>query len=109
MPIYVYECQSCHATEEHMQRMSDPPMTECQACGGELRKQITPAAFHLKGGGWYKDGYASSKPGGAASGDGGGSSDAGSSTNSSDGGGSSGSGSGSKSDGASKSSAGSSD
>ena len=63
MPIYVYECQDCGAEEEHIQRFSDPPLTECSACGGRLHKQVTSAAFHLKGGGWYKDGYASNKPG----------------------------------------------
>ena len=62
MPIYVYRCESCGAIEEHMQRLADPPATECGTCGGPLRKQVAAAAFHLKGGGWYKDGYASTKP-----------------------------------------------
>lgn len=61
MPIYVYGCQDCGAEEEHIQRFSDPPLTECATCGGRLHKQVTSAAFHLKGGGWYKDGYASTK------------------------------------------------
>lgn len=87
MPIYEYRCQVCGANEEHVQRFSDPPMTQCQACGGALKKQISGAAFHLKGGGWYKDGYASTKP---ASGD------AASSGASSDSGGTASSGSGDK-------------
>lgn len=65
MPIYVYGCEACGAVEEHIQRFSDPPLTKCESCGGRLEKQITSAAFQLKGGGWYKDGYASSKGGGA--------------------------------------------
>lgn len=62
MPIYIYGCNECGAVEEHLQRMSDPPLTECPRCGGRLEKQVTAAAFQLKGGGWYKDLYSSSKP-----------------------------------------------
>lgn len=89
MPLYAYRCTACGAHEEHLQRFSDPPMTKCEVCGGALEKELTGAAFHLKGGGWYKDGYASSKPGG------GGSSDSGSSSSSDGGSSSSGSASGS--------------
>lgn len=64
MPIYAYRCKDCGEESEHIQKFSDPPMTVCESCGGRIEKQITAAAFHLKGGGWYKDGYASSKPGG---------------------------------------------
>ena len=69
MPIYVYRCESCGAVEEHIQRFGDPPQQVCETCGGRLHKQITSAAFHLKGGGWYKDGYASSKPDAGGSGE----------------------------------------
>ncbi|HEY8375150.1 MAG TPA: FmdB family zinc ribbon protein [Nannocystis sp.] len=63
MPIYAYRCLKCQAEPEYLQKMSDEPMTVCEACGGELVRKVTAAAFHLKGGGWYKDGYASVKPG----------------------------------------------
>ncbi len=66
MPIYAYSCQRCGATPEYIQKFSDPPMTVCEACGGSLARAVTAAAFHLKGGGWYKDGYASSKPEGGS-------------------------------------------
>lgn len=62
MPIYAYECTACGAEEEHIQKMSDDPVTTCAACGGRLKRQVSAAAFHLKGGGWYKDGYASARP-----------------------------------------------
>jgi putative FmdB family regulatory protein len=26
-------------------------------CGGETKRVMSPGTFHLKGGGWYKDGY----------------------------------------------------
>jgi putative FmdB family regulatory protein len=68
MPIYAYRCKKCGSEEEHIQRMSDPPMVKCEACGGRLVRLVSPAAFHLKGGGWYRDGYASSKPGGSEGG-----------------------------------------
>jgi putative FmdB family regulatory protein len=63
MPIYRYQCTDCGAREEHLQKVSDPPVETCEVCGGTLSKLMTAAAFHLKGGGWYKDLYASSKSG----------------------------------------------
>jgi putative FmdB family regulatory protein len=65
MPIYAYRCQSCGADAEYIQKFSDPPMTVCERCNGTLERAVTAAAFHLKGGGWYKDGYASAKADGA--------------------------------------------
>lgn len=62
MPIYAYRCTKCGKDEEYIQKFSDPPMEKCEHCGGPLRRLVTSAAFHLKGGGWYKDLYASSKP-----------------------------------------------
>lgn len=92
MPIYVYGCNECGAVEEHLQRISDPPLTECPHCGGRLEKQVTSAAFQLKGGGWYKDLYSSSKPdkGGGGSDSSGGGGSGSSSDSGSSGGGSSG-------------------
>lgn len=63
MPIYAYRCLQCEAEPEYIQKMSDEPITVCEACGGQLVRKVTAASFHLKGGGWYKDGYASTKPG----------------------------------------------
>ncbi len=62
MPVYEYECKACHVGFEYQQRMSDPDKTVCEACGGELERLISRTAFTLKGGGWYKDLYASTKP-----------------------------------------------
>ena len=71
MPIYVYECESCHRRAEYLQSMSDPAKTECEHCQGPLQRVITGTAFHLKGGGWYKDLYSStpSSSGGGSSSD----------------------------------------
>lgn len=67
MPIYVYECEGCNGRFEYQQSMSEPPKSVCETCGGKLNKIIVPIAFHLKGGGWYKDLYSSSKGGGGES------------------------------------------
>ena len=63
MPIYEYECESCGAHADYLQKMSDPPHTVCEKCGGKLHKIISASGFILKGGGWYKDAY-SKPPGG---------------------------------------------
>ena len=68
MPIYEYQCQGkCKQVFEYMQSMKDPPKKKCEKCGGKLEKQLSASGFVLKGGGWYKDLYASSKPGGGES------------------------------------------
>jgi putative FmdB family regulatory protein len=55
MPIYEYECKSCGHRQEVIQKMSDDPLVECSACHEpQLKKLISAAAFHLKGGGWYE-------------------------------------------------------
>ena len=48
MPIYRYRCADCGAQEEHLQKVSDPPLERCATCGGALAKQMTAASFHLK-------------------------------------------------------------
>ena len=54
MPIYEYRCTSCGHEKEVLQKLSDPPLTECPACGkSTLRKLVSAAGFHLKGSGWY--------------------------------------------------------
>src|SRR3954454_17931020 len=66
MPVYEYECKACGRDFEYQQRMSDPDKTTCEVCGGALDRLISRTAFALKGGGWYKDLYASPKPEGAS-------------------------------------------
>jgi len=62
MPIYEYECTACGRVEEAIQKFSDRPLTKCSHCSGKLHRLISQSAFHLKGSGWYADGYAD-KPG----------------------------------------------
>jgi putative FmdB family regulatory protein len=55
MPFYEYRCETCGHEMEVMQKMSDPPVAECPACGEpNLRKLVSAAGFRLKGGGWYE-------------------------------------------------------
>lgn len=55
MPIYAYRCADCGHELEALQKVSDAPLSDCPACGAAaLEKQITAAAFRLKGGGWYE-------------------------------------------------------
>src|SRR6478736_5106049 len=63
MPVYEYKCNACGREFEVQQRMSDPELTDCEVCGKPaLERLISRTAFSLKGGGWYKDLYSSSKP-----------------------------------------------
>lgn len=55
MPIYAYRCSSCGHAKDVLQKMSDPVLTTCPACGAEaFAKQVTAAGFQLKGSGWYQ-------------------------------------------------------
>jgi len=54
MPIYAYKCNACGLAKDVLQKMSDPVLTECPACGqASFVKQLTAAGFQLKGSGWY--------------------------------------------------------
>ena len=58
MPIYEYLCASCGSQFEEVQKFNEPPLAECPDCGkNSATRQVSMSAFHLKGGGWYKDGY----------------------------------------------------
>lgn len=59
MPIYEYMCSNCKEITEAWQKFSDPPLSVCSKCGGELKKLISLNSFHLKGSGWYVTDYAS--------------------------------------------------
>ena len=53
MPIYEYQCNACNHELEVMQKLSDPELSDCPACGQpELKKLISAVGFGLKGSGW---------------------------------------------------------
>lgn len=69
MPIYAYKCESCGHAKDFLQKMSDPPLTDCPACGKpDLAKQVTAAGFQLKGSGWYVTDFRGGNSGGAKEG-----------------------------------------
>ena len=54
MPIYAYRCSACGHAKDVLQKLSDPVLSTCPACGSEaFAKQLTAAGFQLKGSGWY--------------------------------------------------------
>jgi putative FmdB family regulatory protein len=54
MPIYEYRCNLCGQEHVVLQKVTEPPLTDCPSCGKPgLQKLLTAAGFHLKGGGWY--------------------------------------------------------
>jgi putative FmdB family regulatory protein len=76
VPIYEYECRKC-GVFDYEQSIADRPLARCPKCRSKVAKLISASAFHLKGGGWYSDGYdrkASSTPKATSGDDAGGSS-----------------------------------
>lgn len=72
MPLYEYQCKSCHSLTERIQKFSDPPLTTCPHCGGELEQLLSAPAVQFKGAGWYVTDYArkSGSSGSSSSGNG---------------------------------------
>ena len=62
MPTYEYECQQCHERVEAVQKFSDPTLTVCPLCGGELRKVFSAVGIVFKGSGFYKNDSRGSAP-----------------------------------------------
>ncbi|MGH9285586.1 MAG: FmdB family zinc ribbon protein [Acidimicrobiales bacterium] len=54
MPTYEYACKACGQHLEVVQSFKDAALTECQACGGTLRKVFSAIGIHFKGSGFYK-------------------------------------------------------
>ncbi len=57
MPIYEYNCNKCKEQFEVIQKFSDPLLSKCPKCSGEVTKLISQCTFHLKGTGWYATDY----------------------------------------------------
>ena len=59
MPVYEFECAKGHITEDIV------PMgikyTKCAKCKKRAKKILSACTFELKGGGWYADGYSSTR------------------------------------------------
>jgi len=66
LPLYEYQCKKCHSLTERIQKFSDPPLTACPHCGGELEQLLSAPAVQFKGSGWYVTDYARKSGQGAA-------------------------------------------
>jgi putative FmdB family regulatory protein len=60
MPIYEFRCENGHLFEV-MQRITDPPVTECETCGAAVARVFHPIAVHFKGSGFYNTDYGTAK------------------------------------------------
>lgn len=62
MPLFVYRCAKCEIEQEFLVKRdeSDAPQN-CEVCDQKLEKQLSLSSFQLKGGGWYRDLYSSTK------------------------------------------------
>ncbi len=58
LPLYEYECKKCGRRMEKIRKFSDPPLTTCESCGGELEQLLSSPAIRFKGSGWYVNDYA---------------------------------------------------
>lgn len=54
MPIYEYECTSCHHHFDLIQKITAEPVKQCPVCfNNSVVKLVSAAGFQLKGTGWY--------------------------------------------------------
>ena len=53
MPIYEYECNSCHYRFDKRQGFDDAPLAECPKCRGISRRVFYPVPVIFKGSGFY--------------------------------------------------------
>lgn len=53
MPTYQYRCTECATELEAVQKFTDPPLTDCPQCQGDLRKVFSAVGVVFKGSGFY--------------------------------------------------------
>ena len=54
MPTYQYRCTECGEDLEAVQKFSDPTLTTCPTCSGQLRKVFNAVGVVFKGSGFYR-------------------------------------------------------
>jgi putative FmdB family regulatory protein len=67
VPLYEYHCKKCDHLFERIQKFSDPLLTICPKCGGDVEQLISAPAIQFKGTGWYVTDYAKRSGGPAPS------------------------------------------
>ncbi len=68
MPTYAYACKTCGHRFDAVQSFSEPALTECPECRGELRKQYNSIGVTFNGSGFYRTDSRASAGGAAAGG-----------------------------------------
>ena len=68
MPTYDYQCRSCGVITEVVHSMLEDGPSECERCGGQLRRVVHPTGIIFKGSGFYKTDSRSSSSGSVAGG-----------------------------------------
>lgn len=53
MPLYDYQCSKCQHVVEVRHGFNDTYEQACSACGGEMKRIISPAPVIFKGSGFY--------------------------------------------------------
>ena len=53
MPIYEYECATCGAHFERLQRFGDAPPEQCPVGHNPVRKLLSPPVIIFRGSGFY--------------------------------------------------------
>ncbi len=53
MPTYQYRCTACGTDLEAVQKFTDPALTDCPECDGDLRKVYSAVGVVFKGSGFY--------------------------------------------------------
>ncbi|MDY0019050.1 MAG: zinc ribbon domain-containing protein [Anaerolineae bacterium] len=53
MPLYEYQCTDCGLRFERRQHFSDPPISVCPECGGEVVRLVQPVGIIFRGSGFY--------------------------------------------------------
>jgi len=67
VPTYEYRCKDCGHDFEAVQAFTEATLTECPACGGQVRKVFGNVGIAFKGSGFYKtDSRAGSKANGSS-------------------------------------------
>ena len=57
MPLYLYECPTCKATREELEKHSENITRFCVPCGTTMEKQISAGNFQFRGTGFYQTDY----------------------------------------------------
>jgi putative FmdB family regulatory protein len=53
LPLYEYQCRSCHKTADVRHGFKETFDGKCEHCGGEMARVYSPAGIVFKGSGFY--------------------------------------------------------